>query len=93
MADHRKAQSETHSNTTIQWGFSTAASIENRPTVVEDCTRLGDLKADFMMGKAHKSALMVITDRAKLLTRLKKDRTRQDDHTESAFEQMLPRVP
>jgi IS30 family transposase len=46
-----------------------------------------------MMGKAHKSALLVITDRATLLTRLKKVRTRQADHTEAAFEQMLARVP
>ena len=68
-------------------------SIEDRPAVVEEPTRLGDLEADFMMGKAHKSALLVITDRATLLTRLKKVRTRQADHTEAAVEQMLARVP
>jgi len=46
--------------------------IEQRPEVVGKRTRLGDLEADFMMGKAHKSALLIITDRAMLLTRLKK---------------------
>ena len=67
--------------------------IEQRPEVVDERTRLGDLEADFMMGKAHKSALLVITDRATLLTRLKKVQTRQADHTQAAFEQMLERVP
>ena len=67
--------------------------IEERPEVVEQRTRLGDLEADFMMGKAHKSALLVITDRATLLTRLKKVTSRKADHTEAAIEQMLERVP
>nr|WP_281179603.1 hypothetical protein [Rhodohalobacter halophilus] len=63
--------------------------IEKRPKVVEQRTRLGDLEADFMMGKAHKSALLVITDRATLLTRLKKATSRQTDCTEATIEQML----
>ena len=67
--------------------------IEERPQVVGERTRLGDLEADFMMGKAHKSALLVITDRATLLTRLKKVASRQADCTEAAIEQMLGRVP
>ena len=46
-----------------------------------------------MMGKAHKSALLVITDRATLLTRLKKVTTRQAEHTEATIVQMLARVP
>jgi Transposase and inactivated derivatives, IS30 family len=58
--------------------------IEQRPEVVDKRTRLGDLEADFMMGKAHKSALLVITDRSTLLTRLTKVDTRK---------QMLSRIP
>lgn len=73
--------------------LSDRVGIEQRPKVVEQRTRLGDLEADFMMGKAHKSALLVITDRATLLTRLKKVTSRQADCTESAIEQMLERVP
>lgn len=67
--------------------------IKERPGVVDERTRLGDLEGDFMVGKAHKSALLVITDRATLLTRLKKVTSRQADHTEAAIEQMLERVP
>lgn len=68
-------------------------SIEQRPEVVEERIRLGDLEGDFMVGKAHKSALLVITDRATLLTRLKKVTSRQADITETAIEQMLARLP
>lgn len=75
-------------------GILTArVGIEERPMVVDERTRLGDLEGDFMLGKAHKSALLVITDRATLLTRLKKVTSRQADHTEAAIEQMLARVP
>jgi len=45
--------------------------IEERPEVVDERSRLGDLEIDLMVGKAHKSALVVIIDRATLLTRLK----------------------
>jgi len=67
--------------------------IEERPRVVDDRTRLGDLEGDFMIGKAHKSALLVITDRATLLTRLKKVPSRQADPTETTIEKMLAPVP
>jgi IS30 family transposase len=68
-------------------------SIEERHEIVAERTRLGDLEADFMIGKAHKSALLVITDRATLLTRLKKVPSRGADHTEAAIEAMLARIP
>ena len=43
-------------------------SIEKRPRVVEKRKRFGDIEADLIMGKAHKSALLVTTDRATLKT-------------------------
>ncbi|MDR9417780.1 IS30 family transposase [Gracilimonas sp.] len=67
--------------------------IEERPEVVAERTRLGDLECDFMIGKAHQSALLVLTDRATLLTRLKKVTSRQAEPTEAAIEQILRRVP
>lgn len=41
-------------------------SIEKRPKVVDKRKRLGDLEGDLIMGKGHKSALVVTTDRATL---------------------------
>lgn len=46
--------------------------IEKRPRVVEKRIRPGDIEVDFMMGKNHKGALLVMTDRATLHTILHK---------------------
>ena len=37
--------------------------IEDRPGVVSNRSRIGDIEVDLMMGKEHKSALLVMTDR------------------------------
>ena len=68
-------------------------SIEERPQVADERSRLGDLEIDLMVGKAHKSALVVIIDRATLLTRLKKITSRHADSTELAIEESLARIP
>ena len=46
--------------------------ISERPKVVEQRTRIGDIEVDLMMGKNHKSALLVLTDRATLLTAIER---------------------
>lgn len=46
--------------------------IEMRPKIVAKRKRLGDIEVDLMMGKNHKGALLVMTDRASLDTRIKK---------------------
>jgi IS30 family transposase len=45
-------------------------SIEDRPEVVNRRERLGDVEVDLMMGKDHKSALLVMTERKTLVTTL-----------------------
>ncbi|WP_194850041.1 IS30 family transposase [Nonlabens antarcticus] len=45
-------------------------SIEDRPKVVDKRERLGDVEVDLMMGKDHKSALLVMTERTTLITTL-----------------------
>ena len=52
-------------------------SIENRPAIVSKRKRAGDIEVDLMMGKNHKGALLVLTDRATLYTRLKLPRTKE----------------
>jgi transposase, IS30 family len=47
-------------------------SIEKRPLIVAKRKRLGDIEVDLMMGKNHKGALLVMTDRATLETKLSK---------------------
>ena len=46
--------------------------IENRPKIVEKRKRLGDIEVDLIIGKGHKSALLVTTDRATLKTTMDK---------------------
>lgn len=45
-------------------------SIEKRPKVVAKRKRIGDFEIDLMVGKNHQGALLVMTDRATLWTRL-----------------------
>ncbi len=47
-------------------------SIKERPPIVDQRTRLGDYEVDLMIGKDHKSALLIVSDRTTLQTRLKK---------------------
>src|SRR5690554_6062469 len=46
--------------------------IEERPSVVDKRLRIGDIEVDLMMGSNHKSALLVMTDRASLITMIER---------------------
>jgi len=51
-------------------------SIEQRPKIVSDRSRAGDLEVDLMMGKGRKPGLIVLTDRTHLETHLIKINTK-----------------
>ncbi len=53
--------------------------IDKRPKIVSKRIRPGDIEVDFMMGKNHKGALLVMTDRATLHTSLHKLRNRRSE--------------
>jgi len=42
-------------------------SIDERPSIVDEKTRFGDLEIDTIVGKNHKGALLTITDRVSLM--------------------------
>lgn len=67
--------------------------ITERPEVVAERSRLGDIEVDLMMGKAHKSALLVLTDRATLLTALQKVTSRNAEGIADRITQRLGRIP
>ena len=46
--------------------------ISERPAVIEQRKIIGDLEADLMLGKDHKSALLVLTDRTTLINMIDK---------------------
>jgi IS30 family transposase len=68
-------------------------SITDRPDVVDQRVRLGDIEVALMMGKAHKSALLVLTDRATLLTALEKVTSRKAEGIADRITQRLDRIP
>jgi IS30 family transposase len=60
-------------------------SIERRPKIVKKRSRLRDIEVDFMMGKNHKGALLVMTDRATLHTSLHKLKNRNSEVVSKAI--------
>lgn len=53
--------------------------IDMRPAVVGKRRRIGDLEVDLMMGKKHKGAILVMTDRATLHTKLLKLKNKESE--------------
>lgn len=68
-------------------------SITERPAVVDKRERLGDIEVDLMMGKAHKSALLVLVDRTTLLMALEKVTSRKAGLIASRIIERLSRIP
>jgi IS30 family transposase len=66
--------------------------IEKRPKVIQKRIRPGDIEVDFMMGKNHKGALLVMTDRATLHTTLHKLKNRNSNGVSKAIIEKLNQV-
>lgn len=67
-------------------------SIEDRPEVVNSRTRLGDVEVDLMMGKDHNSALLVMTERATLITTLDKLEGKDSEIVQQLISQRISRI-
>ena len=63
--------------------------ISERPKVVENRSRIGDIEVDLMMGSNHKSALLVMTDRKTLITLIEK---LQSKNAEEVYSKMKNRL-
>ena len=64
-------------------------SIEQRPKIVDRRNRIGDIEVDLMMGKDHKGALLVMTDRSTLCTQLKLLPSKESKQVHRAMSQRL----
>lgn len=64
-------------------------SIEERPDVVEDRSRIGDWEADTVIGKAHKQAIVSLTERKSGLALFYKVDQRTKENTASAITKLL----
>lgn len=63
--------------------------IDQRPDVIDYRERIGDIEVDLMMGSNHKSALLVMTDRATLITMMEKLSGKE---AEEVYEKMEKRL-
>jgi|SRR5690554_209077 len=73
-------------------GIKNRVPISERPSVVDKRERIGDIEVDLMIGKDHKSALLVLTDRASLLTGLEKVESKDAVVVSEAIKERLGRV-
>ncbi len=64
-------------------------SIDERPGIVEDRSRIGDWEADTIIGKAHKQAIVSLTERKSGLALIYKVDRRTKEQTEQVFKQLL----
>lgn len=64
-------------------------SISERPIVVEEKTRIGDLEIDLIIGKDHKGALLTINDRANGMLKMRKIEAKESVLVEAAAIEML----
>ena len=67
-------------------------SIDQRPVVVEDRSRIGDWEADTVIGKAHKQALVSLTERKSGLALFYKVDHRTKENTASAITKLLDSI-
>jgi IS30 family transposase len=68
-------------------------SIEKRPDIVGDRIRPGDFEADLMMGGNRKGAVLVVTDRATLHTKVRKLHGKHSKGIKKALTKALGNVP
>lgn len=68
-------------------------SIEKRPAIVAKRKRIGDIEVDLMMGKNHQGAILVMTDRATLQTRLRKLKDKGSKEVSKAIKSLIRSNP
>ena len=68
-------------------------SIEKRPLIVEKRKRFGDVEVDLIMGRNHKSALLVTVERSTLLTTIDKLKGKNADKITNKIIERMHRMP
>lgn len=64
-------------------------SIKERPKIVEEKSRFGDLEVDLIVGANHKGAILTLVDRYSKFTWAKYIENKSKDETEKAFKDLL----
>jgi len=64
-------------------------SIEDRPSIVEDKTRIGDVEIDLVIGKHHKQAIVTVVDRKSKFTLIQKISSKKSIEVKEALISMM----
>ncbi len=89
---HGRRQARRGNRKNTRGAIKNRTSIEERPKIVDQRTRLGDIEVDLMMGKDHKSALLVMVDRATLITTMDKLDGKDAGRVEQVISERIDRI-
>lgn len=64
-------------------------SIEERPSIVDDKTRIGDVEIDLVIGKHHKQAIVTVVDRKSKFTLIQKVSSKKAIEVKEALISMM----
>ncbi|MCP4486716.1 MAG: IS30 family transposase [Gammaproteobacteria bacterium] len=64
-------------------------SIDQRPSIVENRSRFGDLEADLIIGKNHNQAIVTINDRVSGMLKMKKISAKEANLVATTINEML----
>ena len=85
----RKKRKKCYGSNDKRGNLKNRISIENRPSIVEDRSRVGDWEADTIIGKAHKQAIVSLTERKSGFALIYKVDRRTKDNTEYAIKHLF----
>lgn len=89
---HRKRKRKRGNHYDNRGSISERVPISERPTVVESRNRIGDIEVDLMTGKKDGPPLLVMTDRATLITTLDKLKSKNADDIAAIINEKIDRL-
>ena len=88
----KKKRKKRYGSNDRRGNLKNRVSIDERPDVVEERNRIGDWEADTIIGKAHKQAIVSLTERKSGLAPIYKVDRRTKENTEDAIKRLLSSI-
>jgi|FLOH01.1.fsa_nt_gi transposase, IS30 family len=85
----KKKRKKRYGSNDRRGNLKNRVSIDQRPTIVDTRSRVGDWEADTIIGKAHKQAIVSLTERKSGLALIYKVDRRTKENTEDAMKRLL----
>ncbi len=88
----KKKRKKRYGSNDRRGNLKNRVSIEQRPIIVDTRSRVGDWEADTIIGKAHKQAIVSLTERKSGLALIYKVDRRTKGNTERAMKRLLESI-